>query len=240
MKKKIGLIALVLGFGLTPRPAQAAGLIDRLLNSDSGNIDVLILLSIITLLPSILIMMTSFTRIIIVLSFLRNAMGLQQSPPNQVLVGIALFLTMFIMSPVLSDIHAEAYLPYDAGEINGTEAVLRAEGPLKEFMLKQTKDEDLALFLSLADMDMPAQEMDLPMTVVVPSFMTSELRRAFILGFLIYLPFIVIDMVVASTLMSMGMIMLPPVMISMPFKLLLFVLVDGWSLLIDTIVTGFH
>ena len=176
MKKKIGLIALVLGFGLTPRPAQAAGLIDRLLNSDSGNIDVLILLSIITLLPSILIMMTSFTRIIIVLSFLRNAMGLQQSPPNQVLVGIALFLTMFIMSPVLSDIHAEAYLPYDAGEISGTEAVLRAEGPLKEFMLKQTKDEDLALFLSLADMDMPAQEMDLPMTVVVPSFMTSELR----------------------------------------------------------------
>lgn len=215
-------------------------MLDTLLNSNTGTLEVLILLSVITLLPSILIMMTSFTRIIIVLSFLRNAMGLQQSPPNQVLVSIALFLTLFIMSPVLSTVHAEAYMPYEAGEITAIEAVKQAEAPIKEFMLKQVKSEDLALFLNLANQELPENEMDLSMTVVMPAFMTSELKQAFIMGFLIYLPFIVIDMVVASTLMSMGMMMLPPVMISMPFKLLLFVLVDGWSLLMDTLVRGFN
>lgn len=215
-------------------------MLESLLNSSTGTLEILLLLSLITLLPSILIMMTSFTRIIIVLSFLRNAMGLQQSPPNQVLIGIALFLSLFIMSPVLTSIHDEAFVPYEAGEITGTEAIDRAEDPIKTFMLKQVKDEDLALFLNLSNTEMPDDQMSLKLSVVIPAFITSELKQAFIMGFMIYLPFIVIDMVVASTLMSMGMIMLPPVMISMPFKLLLFILVDGWNLLMDTLVRSFH
>jgi flagellar biosynthetic protein FliP len=214
--------------------------LEGLLSGPASTLEILFFLSIITLLPSIVIMMTSFTRIIIVLSFLRNAMGLQQSPPNQVLVGIALFLSLFIMQPVVSSIYTEAYVPYEAGEMEASAALDAAQAPLKEFMLRQTKPTDLAMFLRLAGQDMPADPLELNLAVVTPSFMTSELRQAFIMGFLIYLPFIVIDMVVASTLMSMGMIMLPPVMISMPFKLLLFVLVDGWSLLIDTLVRSFH
>lgn len=235
-------IALLIIIFLLARPSDvwAAPTIDGLLNSVDGNLEVLFLLSIITLLPSILIMMTSFTRIIIVLSFLRNALGLQQSPPNQVLVGIALFLTMFIMSPVLSTIQAEAYVPYEAGEISGAEAIGRMEAPIKEFMLRQTKPEELDLFLSLSNTELPEDRMTLKMSIVIPAFVVSELKQAFIMGFLIYLPFIVIDMVVASTLMSMGMIMLPPAMISLPFKLLLFVLIDGWSLLVDTLVRSFH
>jgi flagellar biosynthetic protein FliP len=165
---------------------------------------------------------------------------MQQSPPNQGLVGIALFLTLFIRQPVIGGIDTEAYLPYEAGEIDGETAVTNLQTPLKEFMLRQTKPGDLNTFLGFAEMEMPADPLDLSMTVVIPSFMTSELRQAFIMGFLIYLPFIVIDMVVASTLMSMGMIMLPPVMISMPFKLLLLVLVDGWALTVDTLVRSFH
>ncbi|MDR0434294.1 MAG: flagellar type III secretion system pore protein FliP [Gracilibacteraceae bacterium] len=214
--------------------------LEGLLSGQTNTLEILFLLSLITLLPSIVIMMTSFTRIIIVLSFLRNALGMQQSPPNQVLVGIALFLSLFIMQPVVAAIYTDAYLPYEAGEIDGQTALANMQAPLKEFMLRQTKPGDLDIFLGFAEMSMPENPMDLSMTVVVPSFMTSELRQAFIIGFLIYLPFIVIDMVVASTLMSMGMIMLPPVMISMPFKLLLFVLVDGWAMTVDTLVRGFH
>lgn len=241
MSKRNKIALLIIVFLLArPSVVWAAPTIDGLLNTVNGNLEVLFLLSIITLLPSILIMMTSFTRIIIVLSFLRNALGLQQSPPNQVLVGIALFLTMFIMSPVLSTIQAEAYVPYEAGEISGTEAIGRMEAPIKEFMLRQTKPEELDLFLSLSDTELPEDRMTLKMSVVIPAFVVSELKQAFIMGFLIYLPFIVIDMVVASTLMSMGMIMLPPAMISLPFKLLLFVLIDGWSLLVDTLVRSFH
>lgn len=214
--------------------------LENLLSGETTTLEILFLLSAITLLPSILIMMTSFTRCIIVLSFLRNAMGIQQSPPNQVLIGISLFLTLFIMQPVIGEIYESAYLPYEAEQITGTEAITRMQEPLKEFMLRQTKNDDLNLFLSLSGQTMPAEPMDLSMTVVIPSFMTSELRQAFIMGFLIYLPFIVIDIVVASTLMSMGMIMLPPVMISLPFKLLLFILVDGWGMLADTLVRSFH
>ncbi|MDR1322365.1 MAG: flagellar type III secretion system pore protein FliP [Gracilibacteraceae bacterium] len=214
--------------------------LEGLLSGQTNTLEILFLLSVVTLLPSIIVMMTSFTRIIIVLSFLRNALGMQQSPPNQVLVGIALFLSLFIMQPVVGAIYTDAYLPYEAGEIDGETAVTNMQLPLKEFMLRQTKPSDLNIFLGFAEAEMPENPLDLSMTVVVPSFMTSELRQAFIMGFLIYLPFIVIDMVVASTLMSMGMIMLPPVMISMPFKLLLFVLVDGWALTVDTLVRSFH
>ncbi|MDR1603236.1 MAG: flagellar type III secretion system pore protein FliP [Gracilibacteraceae bacterium] len=214
--------------------------LEGLLNGQTNTLEILFLLSLITLLPSIVVMMTSFTRIIIVLSFLRNALGMQQSPPNQVLVGIALFLTLFIMQPVFGAVYSEAYLPYEAGEIDGETALTNLQTPLKEFMLRQTKPGDLNTFLGFAELEMPADPLDLSLVVVIPAFMTSELRQAFIMGFLIYLPFIVIDMAVASTLMSMGMIMLPPVMISMPFKLLLFVLVDGWALTVDTLVRGFH
>ncbi len=241
MNKKQGfLVVLSVSFLTRPKVVYAAPLIDNLLNTVDGSLEVLFLLSMITLLPSLLVMMTSFTRIIIVLSFLRNSMGLQQSPPNQILIGIALFLTLFIMTPTFTEIQAEAIVPYEAGEIDGREALVRMGNPIKEFMLAQTKTEELDLFLNLANIEMPEDLMDLPLTVVAPSFMTSELKRAFMMGFMIYLPFIVIDMVVASTLMSMGMIMLPPAMISMPFKLLLFILVDGWSYLIDTLVRGFN
>ncbi|NLM75453.1 MAG: flagellar type III secretion system pore protein FliP [Clostridiaceae bacterium] len=205
----------------------------------STSIKLLLILTILTLLPSILIMMTSFIRIIIVLSFLRNSMGTQQIPPNQVIIGLALFLTFFIMSPVIKDINQNALVPYTENQITLEEAMDRSETSIKDFMLKHTRDKDLALFASMAEVEPPEDLMDLPLTVVVPSFMISELNTAFRMGFMLYIPFIVIDMVVASTLMAMGMMMLPPVMISTPFKILLFLLVDGWNLLTETIVKTF-
>jgi len=205
----------------------------------STSIKLLLILTILTLLPSILIMMTSFVRIIIVLSFLRNSMGTQQIPPNQVIIGLALFLTFFIMSPVINDINQNALKPYTENQITLEEAIDRSENSIKDFMLKHTRDKDLALFAGLAQIDPPEDLMDLPLTVVVPSFMISELNTAFRMGFMLYIPFIVIDMVVASTLMAMGMMMLPPVMISTPFKILLFLLVDGWNLLTENIVKSF-
>lgn len=203
-------------------------------------LDILFLLTILALLPSILIMMTSFTRIIIVLSLLRNAIGLQQTPPNQVLIGLALFLTLFIMSPTISDIEKTAYKPYVAGTVTQEQAIDLASKPLREFMLKQTYKSDLNLFRTVAQQERPAEYDELSMTVVIPAFITSELKRGFIMGFLLYIPFIIIDMVVSSALMSMGMIMLPPSSIAMPFKLLLFVLVDGWSLTVKTLITSFN
>jgi len=206
-------------------------------------LEILFLLTIITLLPSILIMMTSFTRIIIVLSFVKNALGLQQTPPNQVLVGIAIFLTLFIMSPVMDEINTSAYEPYKNEEITQEEFVDTASVPIKTWMLKQTGNDELKMFLDMSR-DEAIQEIDnieeLPLTVVIPAFVTTELKRAFIIGFLLYIPFLIIDMIVSSVLMSMGMMMLPPVMISMPFKILLFVVVDGWSLLFKTLVTTFN
>ncbi len=223
-----------------------------------GLLELLFLLAVIALAPSILVMMTSFTRIIIVLSFLRNAMGIQQTPPNQVLIGMALFLTLFIMLPTFEEINTEAYEPYQARTITSEVAIERAGVPIKRFMLKQMGENDLSLFLSLAqerwrgedgnpDPRVVVEEADgdpekltaLPLAVVVPAFITSELRRAFEIGFLLFLPFLIIDMVVSSTLMSMGMVMLPPSMIALPFKLMLFVLVDGWGLLFETLINGF-
>ena len=215
---------------------------------DLGPLELLFLLSFIALIPSLLMMVTSFTRIIIVLSFLRNAMGTQQSPPNQVLIGLALFLTLFIMSPVIGEINTVAYQPLKAGEITTQQALDAAAVPLKTFMLKQTNVSDLNMFLSLsgeadtidkASLESPEQLTSLSYTVIIPSFMTSEIKRAFLMGFLLYIPFMIIDLVVASALMSMGMVMLPPSMISLPFKIMIFVLVDGWGLLFETLVNSF-
>ena len=205
----------------------------------SASIKLLLILTILALLPSILIMMTSFVRIVIVLSFMRNSMGTQQIPPNQVIIGLALFLTFFIMRPVLTDINENALQPFTENRITLEEATDRAETSMKEYMLKYTRDKDLALFAGIAKTEAPEKLTDLPLTVVTPAFMISELNTAFRMGFMLYIPFVVIDMVVASTLMSMGMMMLPPVMISMPFKILLFILVDGWNLLAETIIKSF-
>ncbi|MEZ3488072.1 MAG: flagellar type III secretion system pore protein FliP [Lachnospiraceae bacterium] len=208
-------------------------------------LDILLMMTIVSLLPSLLIMVTSFVRTVIILSFLRNAMGVQQTPPNMVLVGIAIFLTLFIMDPVIKEINTEAYTPYKNQEITQEEAISRAQVPLKEFMLRNTEKSSLNMFIDLSgreDIEIENQEqlIELPMTVIIPSFMTSELKKGFTAGFLLYLPFLLIDIVVSSTLMSMGMMMLPPAMISMPFKLLLFVTVDGWELLFSTIAGSFH
>lgn len=205
-----------------------------------NTIQIILLLTILALAPSILIMMTSFTRIIIILSFLRNALGTQQMPTNQILIGLALFLTFFIMSPTFAKINDQALQPYLANEISQQEAFNQAILPIKEFMLGQIRGEkDLALFVELSGQPAPENLSDLSMTVIIPAFILSELKIAFQIGFIIYIPFLVIDMVVSSTLMSMGMMMLPPVMISLPFKILLFILVDGWNLVVQSIVTGF-
>ena len=220
---------------------------DALVNVNGDNVQalqILFLTTMITLLPSLLVMMTSFTRYVITFSFLRTALGTQQTPPNVVLIGVALFLTMFTMNPVFSTIKTEAYDPYVAEEIGQEEFLDRAQVPLKDFMLRNTETSSLNLFCDLdGAVDRPADEAAakaLPMHVVVPSFMTSELKRAFEIGFLVYIPFMLIDVVVASALMSMGMIMLPPSMISTPFKLLLFIVLNGWELVFSTLVQGFH
>lgn len=206
----------------------------------SGNLKILLVLTVISLAPSLLIMLTSFTRIIVVLHFTRSALATQTSPPNQVLVGLALFLTLFIMRPVFTEVYDTAIKPFDAGEITQEEAIETGLKPLRNFMYEQTQTKDRELFLNIAKVTDIETRDDVPITVLIPSFIISELRTAFIIGFLIYIPFIVIDMVVASTLMSMGMMMLPPTTISMPFKLLLFVLADGWNLIIGSLVKTFY
>ena len=219
---------------------------DAWININGENVQtlqILFMTTLLMLLPSMVVMMTSFTRYIISFSFLRTAMGLQQNPPNMVLVGIALFLTLFTMSPVISQIQTTAYEPYVAEEITQEEFLQRAEVPLKDFMLRNTENSSLELFCNLAGEEMPADResaRDLPLRIVVPSFLTTELKRAFEIGFYLYIPFLLIDVVVASALMSMGMIMLPPAMISMPFKLLLFITLDGWHMLFSTLVQGFQ
>lgn len=205
----------------------------------ASSIQIVLLLTVLTLAPSILIMMTSFTRIIVVLSFLRNALGLQQMPPNQVLIGLSLFLTFFIMAPVGTQINNDSIQPYMQGKITPQVAYVRARDPLKNFMLKQTRKNDLNLFINLSKIKVNSVN-DIPLRVVIPSFIISELKTAFEIGFIIYIPFLIIDMVVASVLMSMGMFMLPPVLISLPFKLLLFILVDGWNILVKSLVIGFR
>lgn len=244
------VIALLVLLGTVARAAPGIS-IDLNAGDETGGamgaIELLFLMAILALAPSILIMMTSFTRIVIVLSFLRNALGTQQSPPNQVIIGLALFLTLFIMSPVISEINETAYEPYKAGIITQEQAMDTAIKPIKIFMLKQTQKKDLNLFLSISKGPVPQIDEARPMEsltelgleVIVPSFITSELSRAFTMGFLLFIPFLIIDMVVASTLMSMGMVMLPPAMIALPFKIMMFVLVDGWGLLMGTLVQSF-
>ncbi|KYH29754.1 MULTISPECIES: flagellar type III secretion system pore protein FliP [Clostridium] len=204
------------------------------------NIKLLMVLTVLSVLPSFLVMMTSFTRIIVVLGFTRNALGTQQSPPNQVLVGLALFLTIFIMYPTYNTINSEAVKPFLENKINQQQALERASKPIRKFMLKETREKDLELFLDISKADKSKITKDnAPLKAVIPAFIISELKTAFTIGFLIYVPFLIIDIVVASILMSMGMFMLPPVMISLPFKILLFVMVDGWYLLTKSLVLGF-
>ncbi len=206
----------------------------------SNAIQILLLITVLALAPSFIIMTTSFTRIIIVLALLRQALGTQQMPPNQILVGVALFATLFIMMPVIKNINTNAFIPYTEHKINLTEGLKRAAVPLKKFMLRQTREKDIALFVRAAKMKRPNNPAALPLDIIVPSFIISELKTGFEIGFIIYLPFLIIDIVVASILMSMGMLMLPPVMISLPFKLLLFVLADGWNLIMGSLLYSFH
>ncbi len=211
--------------------------------NDVQTLDIIITLTLISLAPSILMLTTSFARILIVLSIMKNALGLQNTPPNLVLVGIALFLTLIIMTPTLNQINEQAYIPYQNDEITQFEAIDRAQVPMKEFMLRQTRLDALQMFVGYTGETMPPSQseyVNLPMTVIIPAYMVSELSRAFLMGFLVYLPFLVLDIVVASTLMSMGMMMLPPSMISMPFKILLFIVVNGWSLMFSTLIESFN
>ena len=205
----------------------------------STTLQLLLLLTVLSIAPGILVLMTSFTRIIIVLSFVRTGLGTQSMPPNQVLVGLALFLTFFIMSPIFMDINETALQPYLEEEISQEEAFDAAVIPMKEFMAKHTREKDLALFYKYAGLEKPESIEDIALTSLIPAFAISELKTAFQIGFVIFIPFLVIDMVVASTLMAMGMMMLPPVMISLPFKILLFVLVDGWYLIIESLLLSF-
>ncbi len=202
-------------------------------------IQILLILTVLTLAPAILIMMTSFTRLAVVFSFLRHAMGTQSMPPNQIILGLCLFLTFFIMAPVWNQINETALKPYMANELTQEQALKAASIPVREFMFKQTREKDLALFVKITKQDRPASKEDISMTALVPAFVISELRTAFTIGFIIYVPFLIIDMVVASVLLSMGMMMLPPIMISLPFKLMLFVLVDGWNLIVGSLVKSF-
>ncbi len=217
--------------------------IDIFSSSDPTNVStavkLILLLTVFSLAPGILILMTSFTRIVIVLSFVRTSLATQQMPPNQVLIGIALFLTFFIMAPTFQEVYDEALEPLFAEEITLDEAYENASVPMKEFMAKHTRQKDLALFMDYSGAEPPESVQDIPMTTLIPAFAISELKTAFQMGFMIFVPFLVIDMAVASILMSMGMMMLPPVMISLPFKILLFVLVDGWYLITHSLLSGF-
>ena len=218
---------------LTSTPLAGGG------QSYSLSLQLLLLLTALTFLPAIILLMTAFTRIVIVLSLLRHALGTQSSPPNQVMVGLALFLTLFVMTPVADKIYDEAYLPFSKQSITQDEALKRAEVPIKAFMLKQTREPDVALFMKLANQPAVQSPADVPLKVLIPAFVTSELKTAFQIGFIVFVPFIIIDLVVSSVLMSMGMMMLSPTLISLPFKLMLFVLADGWTLLIASLIQSF-
>ncbi len=226
--------------------AEAPGAGSLTINVGGGNpvqmstvVQILILLTVLSLAPALLIMVTSFTRIVVVLSFLRQALGTQQTPPNQVIIALAMFLTFFVMSPVWNQVNTNALKPFLDQKITQSEALDRAAEPIRQFMLKQVREKDLSLFVDMAKVESPQRPADLPTHVIIPAFMISELRIAFQIGFLIYLPFLIIDIVVASILLSMGMLMLPPVLISLPFKLILFVLADGWYLVVGSLVKSF-
>ncbi|MDR3288293.1 MAG: flagellar type III secretion system pore protein FliP [Peptococcaceae bacterium] len=241
----VTLAFIVVFLAASERPVLAAALNLDLGNTPgeqtSASLQLLLLLTVLSIAPAILVLMTSFTRTVIILSFVRNALGTQQLPPNQVIVGLALFLTFFVMAPTWNQINAEALQPYMQSEITQTEALSRAEAPLRAFMIRQTREKDLELFVSMAKMEQqPATYRDVPTYVLIPAFVISELKTAFQMGFAIFIPFIIIDMIVSSVLMSMGMMMLPPMMISLPFKLMLFVLVDGWHLVVQALLNSFH
>lgn len=206
----------------------------------SGVVKILAVMTVLSLAPSIIILTTSFTRIMVVFSMMRQALGTQQSPPTQLLIGLALFLTFFVMQPVWQQVYQQAIVPYQEQTISGEDFLDKGIEPIKAFMLRQTRKKDLALFISLANNEKPKNVDSLSLATIIPAFVVSELTTAFEIGFMLYIPFIVLDMVVASILLSMGMMMLPPVMISLPFKLMLFVLVDGWSLLIGSLIKSFH
>jgi len=229
--KQVGgvtLPTLSLGFTSTDKPEDVVGVIK-----------IIILLTVLTLAPAIIIMMTSFTRIVVVLAFIRQALGTPQMPPNQLIIGLALFLTFFVMSPFLGDINSKALQPYLKGTVTQEQAFDEVMKPLRKFMFAQTRDSDLKLFLGMGNVVQPKTRADVPSLVLIPAFVTSELKTAFEIGFIIYLPFLIIDMVVASVLMAMGMMMVPPVVVSLPFKLMVFVLVDGWQLIIGSLVKSF-
>ena len=223
-----------------PLPSINIGIGDA---EDPGDVavtlQIIALLTILSLAPAILILMTSFTRLVVVFHFLRQAMGTQQSPPNQVLIGLSLFITFFVMSPVWQNVYEDALRPYLDKEVFYGEAFERAKVPVRKFMLQNTREKDIALFVKTAKVKRPFTKQDVPLLVLIPAFVISELKTAFIIGFVLYVPFLVIDMVVASVLLSMGMMMLPPIMISLPFKLMLFVLVDGWNLVVGSLVNSF-
>ena len=225
---QVTLPSVNLGFKTTDNPSEVV-----------NAIKIVLIMTVLTLAPAILIMMTSFTRIIIVLSFLRQAMGVQQMPPNQLLVGLALFLTFFIMGPSFTEMNQKGIQPYVAGKITQEQALTETLAPLRKFMFSQTRPQDLSLFVRLAKIEKPKTLADVPTMALIPAFVISELKTAFQIGFIIFLPFLIIDMVAASVLMAMGMMMLPPVVVSLPFKIMLFVLVDGWALLIGSMVQSF-
>ncbi|HOP17965.1 MAG: flagellar type III secretion system pore protein FliP [Gammaproteobacteria bacterium] len=238
---------LVLGLLVAQGATAAPGIEALTVTSGAGgeqtytlSIQVLLLMTALSMLPAALILMTSFTRIVIVLSILRQALGTAQTPSNQILIGLALFLTFFIMGPVLSEIYEVALQPYLADQISAQAAIDAAQVPLREFMMAQTRDDDIALFARISGREEFQGEADVPFTLLMPAFATSELKTAFQIGFLLFIPFLVIDLVVASVLMSMGMMMLSPLIISLPFKIMLFVLVDGWALVLGTLATSFY
>lgn len=242
-----GAVGLTLALTVSPALAQTAPGLDKALTTIAGDgkplslsLQVLLLMSLLTVLPSLILMMTSFTRIIIVLSILRQALGLQQTPPNQVLVGLSLFLSMFVMQPVLTQINKTAVEPYGRSEVTLEEGIARTGTALHGFMMKQTRKSDLSMFANIAKAPKFERSADVPFSILLPAFVTSELKTAFQIGFLIFLPFLVIDLIVASALMSLGMMMLSPSIISMPFKLLLFVLVDGWALTMGSLASSFN
>lgn len=249
MKNKVIIVSLLIAlmgiFSVTVASADPIPNIDiQIGNSDgepsTSSLSILLLITVLSIAPAIVVLMTSFTRIVIVLGFVRSALGTQQMPPNQVMVGLALFLTLFIMSPTLSTINEVALQPYLKGEISQTAALEEASVPIKKFMYSHTRNKDLQLFMSYTKTAKPASYEDIPISVMVPAFAISELKTAFQMGFMIFIPFLIIDIVVASVLMAMGMMMLPPVMISLPFKILLFILVDGWYLVIQSLLTSFN
>ena len=249
MSRVSGAIRLLAGSGvmaLSPESwAQAGAQLPLLVGQGAGSasysvpVQTLLFFTALSFLPAMLLMMTGFTRIVIVLSLLRQALGTQSAPPNQVIVGLSLFLTLFVMGPTLDRVYRDAYVPYTANSISFEQAMDKAQGPIREFMLKQTRQSDFALFARLAKLDPSVKAVDAPIRVLVPAFVTSELKSAFQIGFMIFIPFLVIDMVVASVLMSLGMMMLSPVLVALPIKLMLFVLADGWNLLMGSLAASF-